>query len=174
MKLTNIIIKKASLDDAANWASMLLQLDEETSFTMFQPNERSSEISKYEKKIIDSNNNPKAIILLAIDNELPKNNVVGYLVADGYKNNRKNHVLTVGIGVLNAYYLRGLGSQLTIELLKHARENGIKRIEAYIAETNKMSLNLAKKFGFVIEGKKSKAVRFGDIYQDEYLIALTY
>lgn len=174
MELTNITIKKASLDNAPNWASMLLQFDKETSFTMFQPNERSSDISKYENKIIEAQKNPKAIILLVIDNTLIKNNVIGYLCAEGYKNTRKNHVLMIGIGILKSYHSNGLGTQLLTELLKHVRENGIKRIEAHIAETNKHSMSLMKKFGFVLEGKKHKAIFIDNIYQDEYLMALTY
>jgi RimJ/RimL family protein N-acetyltransferase len=174
MKLTNIIIKKASLDDAANWASMLLQFDKETQFTMFQPNERSSDISKYENKIIEINNNPKAIILLAFDNKLPKDNVVGYLCGEGYKNTRKNHVVLIGVGVLKSYHSNGVGSQLLTELLKHARENGIKRIEAHIAESNNNSINLFNKFGFALEGKKHKAILIDNNYQDECLMALTY
>ena len=174
MKLTNITIKKASLDDAPNWASMLIQFDKETPFTMFQPNERSSDISKYENKIIDTHKNPKAIILIVIDNTLPKENVVGYLCAEGYKNTRKSHVLSIGMGILKSYHSNGLGTLLLTELLKHARENGIKRIEAHIAESNNHSMNLVKKFGFVLEGKKNKSILIDNNYQDEYLMALTY
>lgn len=174
MKLTNILIKKASLDDAANWASMLIQFDKETPFTMFQPNERSSDISKYENKILDTHKNPKAIILLVIDSTLPKENVVGYLCADGHKNTRKNHVLMIGMGILKSYHSNGLGTQLLTELLTHVREHGIKRIEAHIAESNNHSMNLVKKFGFVLEGRKRKAILIDNNYQDEYLMALTY
>lgn len=174
MKLTNITIKKPSLEDADGWMSMLLQLDKETQFTTFQPNERSSVISNYKNKIIDSNKNPKAIILLAIDNEHPKDNVIGYLCADGYKNTRKSHVLIIGIGILKSYHSNGLGTQLLTELLKHARENGIKRLEAHIAESNINSLNLFKKFGFFFEGKKQKAILIDNNYQDEYLMSMVF
>ncbi len=174
MKLTNIIIKKASLDDAANWASMLLQFDKETPFTMFQPNERSSDISKYENKILETDKNRKAIVLFVIDSTLPKDNVVGYLCAEGYKNIRKSHVLSIGMGILKSYHSNGFGTQLLTELLKHVRGNGIKRIEAHIAESNERSMNLMKKFGFVLEGKKCKAIFIDNDYQDEYLMALTY
>ncbi len=173
MKLTNIIIKKASLDDAANWANMLLRFDKETPFTMFQPNERSTSVSKYENKITDTHHNPKSIILLAIDSTLPKDNVVGYLCGEGYKNIRKSHVLSIGMGILKSYHSNGLGTQLLTELLKHVRENEIKRIEAHIAESNVHSMNLMKKFGFVPEGKKHKAILIDNNYQDEYLMALT-
>jgi RimJ/RimL family protein N-acetyltransferase len=153
---------------------MLLKLDKETHFTMFQPDERSSEICKYEDKIVNSANNPKSIIFFAIDDDaLSINNIVGYLCAEAYKNNRKNHVITIGMGVLESYCSRGIGNQLLIKLLSHAQEKNLKRIEAYIADSNHRSINLVKKFGFVTEGIKRKSIYIDDTYQDEYVMALT-
>jgi RimJ/RimL family protein N-acetyltransferase len=173
MKSNNVIIKIAAQEDAAGWASMLLKLDEETNFTMFQPSERSSETSKYEEKIINSIRTPKSVIFLAVDNALPIDNVVGYLCAEAYKNNRKNHAITIGTGVLSSYCSKGIAHQLFVKLLSHVKEKNIKRIEAYIAESNHRSINLAKKFGFVIEGIKRKGILIDNTYQDEYIMALT-
>ena len=172
MKSNNISIKNAGRDDAADWASMLLKLDEETNFTMFQPKERSPEISKYEDKIINSVINPKSIIFFAVDDALSTNNIVGYLCAEAYKNNRKSHAITIGMGVLESYCSCGIGSQLLVKLLIHAQEKNIKRIEAYIAGSNHRSINLSKKFGFVTEGVKQKAILIDNTYQDEYVMAL--
>ncbi len=172
MKLSNISIKIAAQDDAASWASMLLKLDEETNFTMFQPKERSPEISKYKDKIKNSASDSKSIIFLAVDSVLLTNNVVGYLSAEVYKNSRKSHAITVGMGVLQSYCSRGIGSQLLVKLLSHAQEKKIKRIEACIADSNNRSINLVKKFGFVTEGIKQKAIYINNTYQDEYVMAL--
>jgi RimJ/RimL family protein N-acetyltransferase len=174
MKSNNISIKVAVQADAASWANMLLKLDKETNFTMFQTDERSSEISKYEDKIVNSVKNPKSIIFFAVDNDAPSmNNIVGYLSAEAYKNNRKSHAITVGMGVLESYCSKGIGKQLAVSLLNYAQEKNIKRIEAYIAESNHRSINLVKKFGFVTEGIKRKSIYINDTYQDEYVMALT-
>ena len=172
MKLNHISIKVAAKDDAVSWASMLLRLDEETCFTMFQPKERSSVISKYEDKIISCDANSKSIILFATDNTLVINNIVGYLCTDTHKTRRKGHVTTMGIGILKAYHSQGIGSQLLNELLKHASNKQIKRIEAHVVDGNSRSINLLKKFGFVTEGIKQKSIYLEHEYRDEYLMAL--
>jgi hypothetical protein len=39
--------------------------------------------------------NPKSIIFFAVDDALSTNNIVGYLSAEAYKNNRKSHAITI-------------------------------------------------------------------------------
>ncbi|KTC93170.1 MULTISPECIES: GNAT family N-acetyltransferase [Legionella] len=172
MKSNNIFIKVATAEDASGWANMLLKLDGEVEYTTFEAGERSSEINKYKDKIIEVEKDPKSIIFLAIDNQLKDNIVVGYLCIEAYKNKRKCHVATVGIGILKSHSMQGIANKFSEKFIKHVTESGLKRIEAHIAESNYKSINLAKRFGFTIEGIKSKAIRINSIYQDEYLMAL--
>lgn len=168
----NIIIRTALPIDALSWATMLLQLDNEVEFTMFEAGERSPDIRKYEDKIIATNKYPKSAIFFVIDNQLEDNNIVGYLTIEAFKNNRKKHIATVGIGILTPYHSKGIATQLFSELIKHAQRNGLKRIEAHIAESNYKSIKLVKKLGFITEGIKRKAIRINNTYLDEYLMAL--
>ena len=169
---SNIIIRSAVPEDALQWASMLLKLDNEVEYTTFEEGERSSEISKYEDKIIAAINYPKSVIFLAIDSQFANNNIVGYISIEAFRNNRKKHIATVGIGVLESYSSKGIATQLGIKLVEHARKHSLKRIEAHIAETNHKSISLAKKFGFINEGIKRKAIQINNTYIDEYLMAL--
>jgi RimJ/RimL family protein N-acetyltransferase len=169
---SNTIIRAALPKDALPWATMLLQLDKEVEYTMFEAGERSPDISKYKDKIIASNNHPKSAIFFAIDNLLIGNNIVGYLSIDAFRNNRKRHIATVGIGILESHRSKGIATKLFLEMIKHAQNNGLKRIEAHIANSNSKSISLVKKFGFVTEGIKRKAIRINNAYLDEYLMAL--
>lgn len=159
-------------DDASHWAAMLLKLDDEVEYTTFQPGERSPDINKYMDKIAATIKYPKSAVFLAFDNQLQNDKVVGYLSVEAYRNNRRSHVATVGIGVLESHYSRGIANQFGIELIKHAKTNEIRRIEAHIAKSNYKSIALAKKFGFAIEGIKKNAIRINDTYEDEYLMVL--
>lgn len=165
-------IRIAMPEDASQWAAMLLKLDEEVEYTTFQSGERSPDISKYMDKITATTKYPKSAIFLAFDNQLENDKVVGYLSIEAYKNNRRCHVATVGIGILESHYSRGIANQLAIESMKHAKTNDLRRIEAHIARSNYKSIALAKKFGFVIEGIKKNAIKINDAYEDEYLMVL--
>lgn len=169
---SNLIIRIALPEDAAQWANMLLQLDNEVEHTTFEAGERSPVISKYKDKIIAAINYPKSVIFLAIDNQLGHNNIVGYISVEAFRNRRKAHVATVGIGILESHSSKGIATLLVTQMVKHARKYDLKRIEAHIAETNYKSISLAKKFGFNVEGIKRKAIRINNAYLDEYLMAL--
>jgi RimJ/RimL family protein N-acetyltransferase len=172
MKSNNVTIRTAMPEDATQWASMLLQLDEEVEYTTFQPGERSPNINKYMDKITATIKYPKSAIFLAFDNQSENAKVVGYLSVEAYRNNRKSHVAIVGIGVLESHYSQGIAHQLVTELIKHAKKNGLRRIEGHIAQSNYKSITLAKKFGFITEGIKKGAIKISDTYEDEYLMVL--
>jgi len=172
MKLNTIIIRKAIPDDALQWANMLFKLDCEVEYTTFESGERSLDISKYKNKIISTMSHPRSVIFLAIDSQLENNGIVGYISVEAFKNNRKAHVSTAGIGVLSSHYSTGIANQLVSAMIEHARQSGLRRIEAHIAKSNHKSISLAKKFGFIIEGIKREAIRINDTYIDEYLMAM--
>jgi RimJ/RimL family protein N-acetyltransferase len=172
MKSNSVFIRLAMPEDAYQWAAMLLKLDEEVEYTTFQPGERSSDMAKYIDKINATKKYPKSAIFLAVDNKIENEKVVGYLSVEAYRNNRKCHVAIVGIGILESYYSRGIASNFCIELIKHAKTNKLKRIEAHIARSNYKSIALAKKFGFIKEGIKKNAIKINGTYEDEYLMVL--
>lgn len=172
MKSNNITIELASTEDASAWADMLIRLDEETEFTKFESGERPTDISAYEEIINSITKNPKSALFFAIDSYLASNKIIGYVIAEAYKNNRKSHVSTVGIGVLKSYRKAGVAIQLCKTMRDYARRNGMLRVEALIATNNYRSFILAKKYGFIVEGIKKKSIQINNTYQDEYLMAL--
>ena len=69
-------IRKIQMEDANNYLDMLLNLDNETKFMMFEPGERPTDINII-KNIIEKSINGDNLILIAIDEE----NIVGFLSA---------------------------------------------------------------------------------------------
>lgn len=69
-------IKKIQMEDANNYLNMLLHLDNETKFMMFEPGERPTDINII-KNIIEKSINGDNLILVAKDEE----NIVGFLSA---------------------------------------------------------------------------------------------
>lgn len=172
MKSNNISIKSAAPDDASDWVNMLIKLDEETEFTKFEPGERTTDIISYKEIIIGIVKNPTSALFFAVDNYLESNKIIGYVIAEAYKSNRKSHVATVGIGVLKSHRKAGVAIELCKTMKSYARKNGVMRMEAQIAEHNYRSVILAKKYGFVVEGIKKKSIQISNIYYDEYLMGV--
>ena len=69
-------IRKIQMEDANNYLDMLLNLDNETKFMMFEPWERPTDINII-KNIIEKSINGDNLILVAKDEE----NIVGFLSA---------------------------------------------------------------------------------------------
>lgn len=69
-------IRKIQMEDSNNYLDMLLNLDNETKFMMFEPGERPTDINII-KNIIEKSINGDNLILIAIDEE----NIVGFLSA---------------------------------------------------------------------------------------------
>lgn len=172
MKSNTIILRPAVPEDAPQWAAMLLKLDDEVEYTTFKSGERSPDITKYHEKITSTIKYPKSAIFLALDEQLKSNKVVAYLSVEAHRNKRKSHVATIGIGVLKSHNSQGIASQLIIELIRHAKNNELMRIEGHIAQSNYKSISLVKKFGFITEGIKRKAIKINETYEDEYLMVL--
>ena len=68
------------------------------------------------------------------------------------------------------YTGKGIATALLKGVIQEARKRGIKRIEAEAALENKASVNLAKRCGFKIEGKRKKGLLTDNWrYIDTYL-----
>ena len=80
------------------------------------------------------------------------------------------HCGTLGIGVIDGYRGRGVGSRLLAIALERARAIGLTRIELSVREHNASAIALYEKFGFVSEGVRRNAVRISGEY--EHVVAM--
>ena len=160
-----MIIRKGTTDDAKKILIMLHQLDKETKYMMFEPQERKSSVEKIKDKL---NKSHKEQVTFIIDDNTC---IGGFLSAQRGEPNRIRHTAYIVIGLLKQYRGKGLGTKLFEELDKWAIENNIKRIELTVVEENILARNLYKKMGFQEEGVREKSMKIDNKYVNEIYMA---
>lgn len=128
---------------------------------------KKSEIE--EREYIANLNTEKNLLLVAeVDGQ-----VIGGLgahQASGGRHFKTAHVCEIGLHLIKPYRERGIGSKMLEYAIEWAKAKGYKKLDACIFTSNKRSLNLFRKFGFVVEGKRMKQFRIGNEYIDEVIM----
>lgn len=120
-----------------------------------------------DKKLASKNN----ITLIAVYN----NKVIGLGLYSVNGFSKMQHRAECGWFVLEAYSNNGIATKLVNELIKYAKKNKLKRLDAEIAVNNKASLRVAEKNGFKIEGKKINALLLEDgSFEDAYILGRVF
>ena len=99
--------------------------------------------------------------------------VVGCLAAlqaDAGMRPETSHILHVGLHLREPFRGLGIGRNLLDYSIEWAGESGYKKLEANIFTTNKRSLSLFKKAGFLEEGVRQNRIRMGAEYISEVLM----
>ncbi len=78
------------------------------------------------------------------------------------------------MGVLANYRGRGIGKQLMVATLAHARRNSIIRVELEVRADNACAINLYERLGFIREGRKRNGMRFDGSCFDSITMGLVY
>ncbi len=157
-----IMIRPATIDDAANFLALRQQVDLETKFMMLEPGERQTTVEQERERlasIIKSDN--KQTFLAEDDGQL-----IGWLWANGGDYRRNHHMVHIVIGIKVAYTNRGIGTRLFQACEAWARERGLHRLELTVMTHNALGLALYKKMGFQIEGTALDALKVDGAYVD--------
>lgn len=162
-------IRKIKMKDANNYLDMLLNLDKETKFMMFEPGERPTDIN-IAKNIIEKSINGDNLVLVATDDE----NIVGFLSVQRGVPKRIKHTGYIVVGIREKFRGKGIGSKLFSELDIWARKNNITRLELSVICSNTVAKHLYEKSGFEIEGVKKNAMIVDGKYVDEFFMAKLY
>lgn len=158
-----MIIRKAAIEDAEKFLSMLKQLDTETKNMMLEPGERKTTVEQMKDRIISTSGSDGLTLLIEDEGKIG-----GFLSAQRGIPNRIHHSAYIVIGMLEACRGQKLGVKLFEGLQEWAIENNITRLELTVVTTNEAAVNLYKKIGFKIEGTKEKAMIINGDYVDEY------
>jgi RimJ/RimL family protein N-acetyltransferase len=121
------------------------------------------------KKYICSMDFEKNLLLVAATEKA----VVGALSGiqmDGGKRPETSHILNIGLHIVPEYRGQGIGSQMLDFAVDWAKKRAFEKLEANIFTTNKKSLHLFERVGFVQEGTRQKRIRIGKQYIDEVLM----
>ncbi|QJA07613.1 GNAT family N-acetyltransferase [Romboutsia sp. CE17] len=162
-------IRKIRMEDADNYLDMLLNLDNETKFMMFEPGERPTDINII-KNIIEKSINGDDLVLVATDEE----SIVGFISVQKGEYKRIKHTGYVVVGIREKYRGKGIGSKLFSELDIWAIENKITRLELSVICSNTIAKHLYEKNGFEVEGIRKNAMIIDGKYVDEFSMAKIY
>lgn len=157
------------LNQIDDFWELLNNLDAETDYMMYEPNERM-QITNVQELKNDIENNVilgNDFLQVAIDNQ----KIVGYIRAEGGKFNRIRHTAYIVVGILKDYRGKGIGTSFFEKLNCWATENGIKRLELTVECHNETARHLYEKSGFKIEGTRKKSMFVNGSFVNEFYMA---
>ena len=155
-----------SVDEAEQFWSLMNQLDYETKYMLYEPGERTKNLSEIESIIRDSVEGHDFLLVAEIDNKL-----IGYISAQKGRMNRIAHSAYIVVGILTDYRGKGIGTEFFKRLNVWAEENRVVRLELTVICENEAAKHLYTNSGFKIEGMKRKSVCVDGKYLDEYYMA---
>lgn len=161
-----MIIRDIKIEDAEQFLSMMLALDNETKMMMLEPGERISDLKSIESMIKNRLDHSNFFMIAEHNNEL-----IGFMTADRGQYNRIKHTAYIVIGIRENYRGLGIGTKFFEELNKWALKNSITRLELTVVTSNQPALQLYQKCGFTIEGTKKNSMIVDGTYVDEYYMA---
>ena len=162
-------IRRCEIKDADNMLKMLLALDKETKYMLFEADERPNDVNRV-KAMINQAINGDNLLLIAEEG----NNIVGFILAQRGIPKKIKHTAYIVVGIREAFRGKGIGKKLFSELDLWAKENDISRLELTVMCPNIIAKKLYEKNGFEVEGIKRNSIFMDGIYIDEYYMAKIY
>ena len=162
-------IRRCEINDADNMLKMLLELDKETEYMLFEADERPNDINRV-KAMINQSINGDNLLLIATEDD----NIIGFLSAQRGIIRKIKHTAYIVVGIREKFRGKGIGKKLFCELDFWAKENNISRLELTVMCPNSMAKQLYEKNGFEVEGTKRNSIFMNGKYIDEYYMSKIY
>lgn len=157
--------RNLSIEDAERFWALMDRLDHETKYMLYEPGERTRDLSQVRSVIRDSQRDD---FLLAAETE---HRLVGYISAQRGRQRRIAHTAYIVVGVLRDYRGQGIGTEFFKRLDAWAGQTHITRLELTVICENEAALRLYTKSGFQIEGVRRNSIFADGRYLDEYYMA---
>jgi RimJ/RimL family protein N-acetyltransferase len=159
-----MLIRQATPKDALAFSQLLSQLDHETRFMLFEPEERvidhRAQAERFERLQAAW---PQLVLLAEEDGR-----VVGFLGTTAGSQRRSRFTASLVVGVLREYSGRGIGSALLAACETWAREHEVHRLELTVMSHNERALALYRSRGFAVEGTRRQALFVDGAFVDEH------
>ena len=162
-------IRRCEINDADNMLKILLELDKETEYMLFEADERPNDINRV-KAMINQSINGDNLLLIATEDD----NIIGFLSAQRGIIRKIKHTAYIDVGIREKFRGKGIGKKLFCELDLWAKENNISRLELTVMCPNSMAKQLYEKNGFEVEGTKRNSIFMNGKYIDEYYMSKIY
>lgn len=153
----NVIIRNAEIKDAAQAIYIVKQVMAEAPFFPRTSEEFVFTVEQEEDYI----KNATLFLVAEIDGK-----IVGLATLDRSNLVKIHHTATFGINILKEYCGQGIGSLLMGKVIEWAEYNGVEKIDLEVFANNTSGIALYKKYGFVEEGRKRKAIKTNEGYED--------
>jgi RimJ/RimL family protein N-acetyltransferase len=157
-------IRIADPDDAPALVDFFRIAYTESEYLLFEPDEYDTTPDQLRQQMITRAEQKSGIMLLCEQD----GNVVGMVMGMRYNFRRTRHSLFLVLGVLRQWHRKGVGERLLTEIISWARSEGMRRVELVVDVRNEPAMELYKKTGFELEGRRRDARRLGDVFVDEY------
>ena len=159
-----IPIRHITTDDAATFSAHMKQLDQETPYMVFEPDERQTTVEQMREMLQKTVKAENKTILVAADGDT----IVGHIAVLGGSYRRIRHKGHIVIGILDGYTGQKLGTRLFEAAEIWARQVGLTRLELTVMAHNQRGIALYEKMGFIIEGKHPLAMMVAGQPVEEY------
>ncbi|MGC9345608.1 MAG: GNAT family N-acetyltransferase [Candidatus Bathyarchaeales archaeon] len=153
-----VIVRKAHEDDAGAIKNIVNSIASEKYYVVPECSRED-----WDEAIREIRNRKGLIIVAQVNGKIVG---MAYLVRGKFAKN--NHVGFLGILVLKGFRRRGIGEAMMNYVMKWAqKQDGLEKISLTVFSTNKVAINLYRKFGFAIEGISKKQYKIEGKYIDE-------
>lgn len=165
----SVTIRCGHPDEAASLLAYIRFVAQETHFFVIQPGEFPSDEEQERQWIQEHLDHPGKLALVAVAG----GEVIGSLSFENGPFQRTSHTGTVGLSVHQDWRGKGIGTAMLEALLEWAEANPlIEKIGLGVFSSNLDAIRLYRRLGFVEEGRRAKAIKFGlGEYVDEVLMA---
>lgn len=158
MEVVNIVIRKATPDDAQALIAHAESVMAENIYSLTEPGEFQMPVSQEREWIRMMNENPNHFLRIADGG----GSVVGMIHLSNGHRRRIAHTSEFGMSVSRPYRNQGIGRLLIQALLDWAHENTvIEKISLKVHGDNDRAIHLYQSLGFVQEGCLKKEIKYG-------------
>lgn len=162
-----IRVRVPTEDDCDELVRLLKTLDMETNFMLMEAGEVNYSVEKVKNLTNHFNSSPMHEVRVCEH----QGSFVGYIKTERVKSKKKQHCATLVIGVLKKFWGSGASQLLLDEIMRNLTHANVNRIDLYVSSDNIRAINFYKKNGFVVEGRKAKAIIKDGVYHDELIMA---
>jgi len=99
-------------------------------------------------------------------------NVVGWCDAGRIDRDGFRHRAELGMGLLPQFRRMGIGSRMLEQAISWAQNRELEILELSVYASNASARRLYARFGFAVEGLRTRARKLDDLYDDIILMAL--
>lgn len=166
-----MVIRKALPPDAEAILALLRGLITEPRNNLLIASEPFTATVEDEVRLIEELTRlPNSTLLVAEED----GRIVGCLTARGGKRPCNRHEVVVGVSVHRDFRNRGIGTRLMEQVIRWAKERGLRRIELTVYSRNEAAIRLYERLGFHIEGTRRHAFLHDGEWIDAVLMGMLF